>query len=317
MASYLAQQGQQDEALAATREAVDLWRRLAQVNPAEHEPDLAWSLGNLASYLAQQGQQDEALAATREAVDLWRRLAQVNPAEHELYLAGSLTVFAQLRTAGGIQLGDALTAAQESIDIYRRLAAQSPDVFADALRNVIESAVEILDGMDRTAEAAAIRPVAEDLAARTWPELKVEPIELAIRQAIDHADREGSVREAVRAASIYVFGRPAGDTPPPGHGTESDLLQFIIDDAAGAELVILPAFTNASTMRDALLRNADWQTLSVLKVNGGVLLENIDDNVNLVINPWTELEFRFPARRAHAAPRAPRLWRRLRPRRGF
>jgi hypothetical protein len=40
--------GRLQDALAAAEEAVTVYQRLAQANPAAHEPDLARSLNNLA-----------------------------------------------------------------------------------------------------------------------------------------------------------------------------------------------------------------------------------------------------------------------------
>jgi hypothetical protein len=76
----LAQAGRQDEALAATEEAVTLRRALAATNPAVFNPDLALSLNNLGNRLSKLGRHEEALAATEEAVTLYRALAAANPA---------------------------------------------------------------------------------------------------------------------------------------------------------------------------------------------------------------------------------------------
>ncbi|MGH3939356.1 MAG: tetratricopeptide repeat-containing protein, partial [Pseudonocardiaceae bacterium] len=72
--------GHREEALAATVEAVEVSRRLAGVNPAAFEPDLAMALTNLGAMLSGLGRWEEALAAMVEAVEVSRRLAGVNPA---------------------------------------------------------------------------------------------------------------------------------------------------------------------------------------------------------------------------------------------
>jgi hypothetical protein len=56
---------------------------------------------------------------------------------------------------------------------------------------------------------------------------------------------------------------------------------------------LLPVFTSLTTMREALIRNPEWQTLSVLQISGGALLDNVDDDVTIVINPWTDLEYQL------------------------
>ena len=63
------------EALAATEEAVAVWRTLADDDP-DHRPSLARTLSNLESPLGRTvGRHQEALAATEEGVAIWRTLA--------------------------------------------------------------------------------------------------------------------------------------------------------------------------------------------------------------------------------------------------
>jgi len=126
----------------------------------------------------------------------------------------------------------------------------------------------------------------------THLEYRLEPIEFVLRQA--QAGQENRVREAVRSADIYALGQPAGDTSVPDQGTESNLLFYTIDDDTGAEVVMLPIFTNPAAMREALIRNSEWQTQSILQINGGALLDNAADDVTIVINPWTDLEYQLP-----------------------
>jgi tetratricopeptide (TPR) repeat protein len=83
----LAHAGQHDQALTATTHAVDLYRRLAQTNPATFEPNLALALNNLGIWLSNLGRREQALTVTTEAVDAYRRLVQTNPAAFEPDLA--------------------------------------------------------------------------------------------------------------------------------------------------------------------------------------------------------------------------------------
>ncbi|EHM94649.1 hypothetical protein HMPREF0975_01282, partial [Actinomyces sp. oral taxon 849 str. F0330] len=75
----LAASGRRDEALETAREATNLYRTLAEHNPAAYTPDLAGSLNNLASCQAESGQQREALKTAREATKLYRTLAERQP----------------------------------------------------------------------------------------------------------------------------------------------------------------------------------------------------------------------------------------------
>jgi len=68
-----------EEGLAASREAVDTSRRLAEQRPDTFLPDFADSLHNLASRLGALGRYEEVLAAIHEAVEIRRRLARGRP----------------------------------------------------------------------------------------------------------------------------------------------------------------------------------------------------------------------------------------------
>ncbi|MGH4019066.1 MAG: tetratricopeptide repeat protein, partial [Pseudonocardiaceae bacterium] len=122
----LAYAGRREEALGATGEAVETYRRLAGVNPAAFEPDLARALTNLGMMLSNLGRREEALGATVEAVESHRRLAGVNPAAFEPNLASGLWSFARVRAAGQVELPEALNAAGESVVSYERLVERLP-----------------------------------------------------------------------------------------------------------------------------------------------------------------------------------------------
>jgi tetratricopeptide (TPR) repeat protein len=78
----LSELGRRDEALTPTQEATDLYRQLADTNPAAYLPDLAMSLNNLGARLSELGRRDEALTPTQEAVNIRRQLADTNPAAY-------------------------------------------------------------------------------------------------------------------------------------------------------------------------------------------------------------------------------------------
>ncbi|MGH3774215.1 MAG: tetratricopeptide repeat protein, partial [Pseudonocardiaceae bacterium] len=149
--------GRREEALAATTDAVEIYRRLAEVNPAAFEPDLAMALNNLGIWLSNLGRREEALAATTDAVEIRRRLAEVNPAAFEPDLARGLWSFASVRVAGQIELPQALTAAEESVTRYEGLVQQLPQVFTDDLYGALAILADVLDGLDRREEAADVR----------------------------------------------------------------------------------------------------------------------------------------------------------------
>ena len=99
--------GRREEALAATGEAVEIYRRLAVARPDAFEPDLAMSLNNLGAELSGLGRREEALAATEEAVDIYRRLAEANPAAFLPDLASSLNNLGHMLSESGAAGGGA------------------------------------------------------------------------------------------------------------------------------------------------------------------------------------------------------------------
>lgn len=58
--------GRREEALDAVQEAVELYRKLANENPAESSPDLAASLNNMSKFLSELGHREEALDAVQK-----------------------------------------------------------------------------------------------------------------------------------------------------------------------------------------------------------------------------------------------------------
>ena len=132
MAIRLSEVGQRNEALEAAREAVELYRGLAEDSPQAYTPDLAASLNNLANYLSEVGERNEALEAAREAVELYRGLAEASPAAYTPRLAGSLSNLANCLSGVGDRNG-ALEAAREAVRLHRALAEDSPQVYTPDL----------------------------------------------------------------------------------------------------------------------------------------------------------------------------------------
>lgn len=131
--------GRQEDALATTEQAVQLYRALVQAYPAAHTEGLALSLSSLAAVLAELGRREDALAAGWEAIKLYKRLAKANPATHEANLARSLTrvgaILMELRRPE-----QALALGEQAVEIYRRLARDNPAAYepglASSLRNL-------------------------------------------------------------------------------------------------------------------------------------------------------------------------------------
>ena len=131
LANRLSDVGRSGEALEVAREAVDLYRVLAQASPAAYTPDLARSLNNLANVLSEVGRSGEALEVAREAVDLYRELAQASPAAYTPGLAGALNNLATILSEEG-QYEEALNVFTEGFDRFSSCALRSRLLFARA-----------------------------------------------------------------------------------------------------------------------------------------------------------------------------------------
>jgi hypothetical protein len=122
----------------------------------------------------------------------------------------------------------------------------------------------------------------------------MEPLEVAITLKGDSPDAFETFRSELSRRHLPGRLAEAEDVRAAQQGSESDLLHFTIHDAQGSERVMLPVFTQPEIMRAALARNPDWQTLSVLQVQGQALLDHVHPDVFIVINPWSRLEYQLP-----------------------
>jgi tetratricopeptide (TPR) repeat protein len=121
LASRLSEVGLFPEAVTLAREAVDLYRSLADKAPDAFEADLAMALHNLASHLRDVDEPHNALASALDAATHYRALADRVPDVYEPDVASALHTLAGLLT----QVGEpeaALAPAQEASNRYRQLA---------------------------------------------------------------------------------------------------------------------------------------------------------------------------------------------------
>jgi tetratricopeptide (TPR) repeat protein len=205
--------------LAAAEEAVAVYRRLAQADPAAYEPHLAMSLNNLGLRLSEAGRGEEALAATEKAVAVYRRVAQVNPAAYEPNLAASLHNLSIMLSQAG-QWEEALTTTREGVTLYRRLAMRIPRVFTGDLQDSLTNTVDVLNGLGRQDDALALWHLVEvgalDEAARLLQETALREVNSA---GYLDCERPGDIDEQgaalLLAACSIGARRPGGRRSPP------------------------------------------------------------------------------------------------------
>ncbi|SDW93219.1 hypothetical protein SAMN05216215_1006116 [Saccharopolyspora shandongensis] len=113
-----------DQALAAFRESIETYRRLAAENPAEYKVNLVAALGVAAFLVPHLGQLHQAVALAGEAVELTRQLAREDPAEYEHTIPYMLVTLAA--ALAGSQPERACEFSREAVELARRMARENP-----------------------------------------------------------------------------------------------------------------------------------------------------------------------------------------------
>jgi tetratricopeptide (TPR) repeat protein len=126
LGTRLAEMFKHADAVAPTREALEISRRLAQENPREYVPLLAVSLYNMGVRHSNTGRPVESAETLREAVGRYRQLVTISgPAEYGPQLAMALgTLGEQLGALGHHE--EMLATSQEGLDILRPFAESDP-----------------------------------------------------------------------------------------------------------------------------------------------------------------------------------------------
>jgi tetratricopeptide (TPR) repeat protein len=144
--------GRREEALKATQEAVEIWRRFAQQHPDAVRPVLATSLNGLGTMLRDLGRREEALKAIQEAVEIYRQLAQLRPNAVLTELATSLNNLGTMLSDLG-RREEALQATAEAVEIYRQLARLRPDAVRPVLAMSLNNLGAMLSNLGRHEQA--------------------------------------------------------------------------------------------------------------------------------------------------------------------
>jgi tetratricopeptide (TPR) repeat protein len=154
--------GRREEALAASKEAVDIRRALAKDRPDAFLPDLAMSLNNLGGDLTNLGRREEALAASKEAVDIYRALAKDRPDAFLPDLAISLGAMSQTLAAAG-RHGEAADCARDGLDALAPFVEALPQAFGDLARALGREYLAACQKAGRATDAALLERVARAL----------------------------------------------------------------------------------------------------------------------------------------------------------
>jgi len=151
--------GRVEDALDVTKEAVEVYRKLAREHPEAYLPYLAGSSNNLGNRLSELGRREEALEATKEAVEVYRKLVRKHPEAYLPYLATSLNNLGVMLSESG-RREEALEAMKEAAEIRRKLAGRYPRVFVPKL---VQSLLNLKDIMDKLGKLEEVRKVTDEL----------------------------------------------------------------------------------------------------------------------------------------------------------
>ena len=152
LSNRLSDVGDREGALEAIREAVGIYRGLAEKNPGAFNPGSAMSLNNLSLRLSDVGDREGALEAIREAVGIYRGLAEKNPGAFNPDLAMSLSNLS-VRLSDVGDRGGALEAVREAVEIYRGLAEKNAVAFETDLVRALNILARILTETGESDEA--------------------------------------------------------------------------------------------------------------------------------------------------------------------
>ncbi|PUB25554.1 tetratricopeptide repeat protein [Promicromonospora sp. AC04] len=159
----LGEVGRATDAEPYEREAVALFRELAESDPHRFRPRLAALLANMGATYSDQGRPEEALRCEEEAVALLRIVAADHPGVVTLDLTMAVSNLAVTFAELGQPLA-ALAPSREAVGLWRELAGGNPGRFTSHLALSLMNVARRLLELDRGEEA--LEPAAESLEIR-------------------------------------------------------------------------------------------------------------------------------------------------------
>ncbi|WP_326770401.1 hypothetical protein OG978_42290 (plasmid) [Streptomyces sp. NBC_01591] len=148
-----------DQAAAAFRDAIEIFRRLAAENPAEHQEDLVAALSMASLLVPRLGPSDLAVATALEAVDMVRHLAH-----EDLNVSYALAASAVALAGAHPEQAEAL--ADEAVGIARRMVREDPEKHMEHLLFMLSTQGSVLLRLERAEEAIDALSEAAELSGR-------------------------------------------------------------------------------------------------------------------------------------------------------
>jgi tetratricopeptide (TPR) repeat protein len=213
----LGEAGRHDEALAAIKESIKIYRPLAAKDPAANNPYLALALMNLSTTLVDLGRPKKALMAIEKSVEIWRPLVASDPVNYEAELATALINLSNLQATAD-RNEEALLTIDESIAIWQRPGVADPYTRTHYLAMSLNNRSNRLAVVGRMKEAVAAaeesvairRQSAADNSAAHAPDLAKALVNLS-----NHLAKVGRSKGAVAAIeeSVAILRRLAASQP--------------------------------------------------------------------------------------------------------
>ena len=229
LAVCLTEAGRAEDSLVVANQATELFRRLAEEDPAAYLPNLALSLTTLGVCQGSVGHGVEALAPAKEAVEIHQQLVEMD--------SGYLPDLVRSLTNLGNRLGElglraeALKVARMCISPSRALAEMDPAVYLPELARSLNNLSGRLANLSIPEEALAAiqeavnirRQLAESDAATHLPDLASSLTNLAAR--LLELGREAPVAraayEAVEIRRLLAKANPAAYLPGLGFALDT------------------------------------------------------------------------------------------------
>lgn len=210
--------GRRHDALAFSREHLDLCRRRHAAQPSQpHLFAVAAGLNHHAVRLGDVGRLDEALDVAAASVDAYRQLAAANPAEFRDSLAAAVNNLGT-RLLALRRYEEAHALILEAVTVYRQLTAEQPAVFRSQLARALNNLGDVLSALHRSEEGLAVLPegiaMLRDLAAADpamYEPLLAQGLNM-LGSLLMTAKRHGEAA-TVQAEAIGMFRRLAGASP--------------------------------------------------------------------------------------------------------
>jgi tetratricopeptide (TPR) repeat protein/glycosyltransferase involved in cell wall biosynthesis len=206
LGTNLAWQGNIDEALSYSKQALDIDEKLAKAKPERFEPDWARSLNNYANRLSDLGRAEEALNSAKQALDIYEKLAKAKPERFEPDWATSLNNYANHLSDLG-RAEEVLNYATQAVDISEKLAKAKPERFEPDWARSLNNYASHLSDLGRAEEALNYATQAVDICeklAKAKPERFEPDWARSLNNYASHLSDLGRTEEALNYATQAV-----------------------------------------------------------------------------------------------------------------